>query len=126
METHSYSELVLFAVDGRGRYCCLIASLILVGSCPLHSLRIRLHYNKATNNLHTTYVILDIYFNFIVTSSAPEDVVDGSDDLFIIRFRSIGHRRARLHPHISAMFVHETVVVGQYLSLAQHCNKQHK
>ena len=64
---HSYSELVLFAVDGRGRYCCLIASLILVGSCPLHSLRIRLHCNEATYNVRYSGHIFQFYGDVMST-----------------------------------------------------------
>ena len=68
-----------------------------------------------------------IHAQFWVTCAwfLPEHVVDCDDVLLVNVLGITDDGGARLQPYVSAVTVHQPVVVGQHLSFVQHCSTQH-
>jgi len=65
---------------------------------------------------------ISVYLVFTCVRCLPEHVVDGDDVLLVDVLGVTDDRGTGLHPDIAAMAVHQTIVVGEYLTLVQHCD----
>lgn len=67
---------------------------------------------------------LDAVQDEVLVLPIADHVVHADDVLLVGVLRVADDRRARLHPSVAAVLVHDPVVVGQHLALVYHCREQ--
>lgn len=111
-----------------------LVRVVAAAARPLGAVRRRIVVRRTGAAVVHRILVLDQLLQPILQLDAVQDevlvlpiadhVVHADDVLLVGVLRVADDRRARLHPSVAAVLVHDPVVVGQHLALVYHCREE--